>query len=514
MANYSASGMGGPLQPRPPAPAAPAPMNMTVSAEKRSKLKSYMEGYKDAIESKTAEQLLPNISPLSAPAAMPPMQRPVQQAMPPAMSQPPMMMNMGGMVDVFDPNFMNNLGSEIMDSNEDSIVQGFRNGGFTTNINVGKGSSIGGRPEEKEEKIYSGDPAIFGLGTVTPDSGSDYTPIQDSVPSQTFEPVNTPVVIPSDDPYQRTDGDPYLANLTNPVGSAIAQKLIDDANLQQMTQDYEMAYAPKSSDAANFSDFMSGNVDRIPSGDIDDLGSATPIFKTVGEGKSPVSGNVYDAYTSPSLSLADIDLTNVKDSRNPKQGTFKDLRDEINAMSDFEKGVGSFFAKLFGHGVDDQGVITPAGLLSLRNQTQATMSRNQQLEDQRRKDQEREERRLAEEQRLRELIESMLPPKDDTIGTGPIGDIDVPLPDPGPIIPETPISPVVESTRVPGFNLANLPAFPQFNMPTQPVLPPIIQPNIFNQLLSNMKMPVAAMQEGGNVKSLDTAVENFIEAIK
>ena len=52
---------------------------------------------------------------------MPPMQRPVQQAMPPAISQPPMMMNMGGMVDVFDPNFMNNLGSEIMDSNEDNI---------------------------------------------------------------------------------------------------------------------------------------------------------------------------------------------------------------------------------------------------------------------------------------------------------------------------------------------------------------------------------------------------------
>lgn len=53
---------------------------------------------------------------------MPPMQRPVPQAMPLAMSQPPMMMNMGGMVDVFDPNFMNNLGSEIMDSNEDNIL--------------------------------------------------------------------------------------------------------------------------------------------------------------------------------------------------------------------------------------------------------------------------------------------------------------------------------------------------------------------------------------------------------
>ena len=48
---------------------------------------------------------------------------------------------------------MNNLGSEIMDSNEDSIIQGFSNGGFTSNINVGEGSTIGGR-DDKDENDY------------------------------------------------------------------------------------------------------------------------------------------------------------------------------------------------------------------------------------------------------------------------------------------------------------------------------------------------------------------------
>ena len=46
---------------------------------------------------------------------------------------------------------------------------------------------------------------------------------------------------------------------------------------------------------------------RTSSGDIDDLGSATPIFKTVGEGRSPVSGNVYDAYTPQGLASIGVD---------------------------------------------------------------------------------------------------------------------------------------------------------------------------------------------------------------
>ena len=495
MANYSSSGMGGPLQPRPPAPAAPAPMNMAVSAEKRSKLKSYMEGYKDAIESKTAEQLLPNISPLSAPAAMPPMQRPVPQAMPPAMSQPPMMMNMGGMVDVFDPNFMNNLGSEIMDSNEDNIlyevpknqVQGFRNGGFTTNINVGEGSTIGGRDDKDENDYVESLLSQYDEMYKSP----DYTSIQDSVPSQAFETEtyqgsNVPVGSLETDRNEILEDALFQNELRKARGLEPVVSNYDDYEMalpgssQGLTQRYDIAGKTQSpsnilsTTGSNFTDFMSGDVDPIK--------------------------------------VSDDDLR-----------MDEDKVESINPMyEDFKKSQESMFAPFVNKiGMGIMGYKDPFELYKATQATLADNSMQSSIARDRLKDQERKERRLAEEQRMRDMIQSMLPPKDDTIGTGPIGDIDVPpdflIPLPDDYIEDmipSPTSPIVESTRVPGFNLGNLPAFPQFNMPTQPVLPPIIQPNFFNQLLSNMKMPVAAMQEGGNVKSLDAAVENFIEAIK
>jgi hypothetical protein len=408
MANFSASGMGGPLQPRPPAPAAPAPMNMSVSAEKRSKLKSYMEGYKDAIESKTAEQLLPNISPLSAPAAMPPMQRPVQQAMPPAMSQPPMMMNMGGMVDVFDPNFMNNLGSEIMDNNEDSIIQGFVAGG-----DVIKDMDILEKPEKTISSNISGN--VGGREDIDSSYEKDLLERIES---------NTPDVTP------------------------------------QLSSPFE-------------DDSMPLNIDK----------------KDYFEGS---------ANLTPSYDNTFVNIDNATD--------------ELANMGKFERGIANVLGGVFGKARDDAGNITPLGYADLLAQTRSTAATNQRLQDQRRKDQEREERRLAEEQRMRAMIQSMLPPAVDT--TTPIDPI-IDLPPSGDdTTPTAPTSPIVESTRVPGFDLGNLPAFPQFNMPTQPVLPPIIQPEFFKELLANMKMPVTNMQEGGNVKSLDMAVENFIEAIK
>ena len=425
MANFSASGMGGPLQPRPPAPAAPAPMNMAVSAEKRSKLKSYMEGYKDAIESKTAEQLLPNISPLSAPAAMPPMQSPMQPPMQPPMSQPPMMMNMGGMVDVFDPNFMSNLGSEIMDSNEDSIIQGFSNGGFTTNLKVAE-------PERAKQ--------------------------------------------------------------------------IEDDYVENLLSEYDKMYSPSQPASDNRGSNLA----------VDQLADAALNFA---ENKSPLSAplNVFppedDSMPLDLASSGDFQgSANLTPSYDNTFVNIDDATDELANMGKFEKGIANVLGGVFGKARDDTGNITPLGYADLLAQTKSTSATNQRLQEQRRKDQEREERRLAEEQRMRDMIQSMLPPAVDT--TTPIDPI-IDLPPSGDdTTPTAPTSPIVESTRVPGFDLANLPAFPQFNMPTQPVLPPIIQPNFFNQLLSNMKMPVAAMQEGGNVKSLDTAVENFIEAIK
>ena len=75
---------------------------------------------------------------------------------------------------------------------------------------------------------------------------------------------------------------------------------------------------------------------------------------------------------------------------------------------------------------------------------QSRIARDRQL------DRERAERRLAEEQRLRDMIQSMLPPPAETVE--PPEEF-IPLPDPGPIIPEAPTSPVVESTRVPDFTI-------------------------------------------------------------
>ena len=408
MANFTASGMGGPLQPSPPAPAQGAPMNIAVSAEKRSKLKSYMEGYKDAIASKTAEQLLPNITSMSAPAALPPMQPPMQQPM----SQPPMMMNMGGMVDVFDPSFMENLGSEIMDSNEDSIIQGFFGGGladriksasdnFSANINVGEGSKIGGR--EDIDSSYEKD-LLEKIESNIPD-----------VTSQLSAPLN--VFPPEDD---------------------------------------------------------SMPLDLASSGDFQGSANLTPSY--------------------------DNTFVNIDNAT-----------DELANMGKFEKGLANIFGGVFGKARDDDGNITPLGYADLLAQTRSTAARNQELEDFRRKDQESAERKLAEEQRMRAMIQSMMPPAVDT--TTPIDPI-IDLPPSGDdTTPTAPTSPIVESTRTPGFDLANLPAFPQFNMPTQPVLPPIIQPDFFKELLANMKMPVATMQEGGNVSSLDNALDNFINTI-
>jgi len=130
MTNFMASGMGGQPQPQPTAPAqgqqTPS-MNMNVSPEKRGALKNYMEGYKAAIESKTMNNLLPNISSPQQgmppqgmgqpPMGMPP-QMPPQGMMPPQMPQQPPMMppqpyNYGGMVDVFEPRYMDDGGFVI-----------------------------------------------------------------------------------------------------------------------------------------------------------------------------------------------------------------------------------------------------------------------------------------------------------------------------------------------------------------------------------------------------------------
>ena len=394
-----------PQQPRPsPQGQPPLSMNMNVSPEKRSALKNYLEGYKDAIQKKSMDQLLPNIS-----TPQMPMQQPMQ---PPMMPQQPMMMNMGGVVDVFEPQYMSE-------------------GGFTSNINVKEGDTIGGR-ELKELK----------------DERDRLMELDYGSPVSAFDRV-------------------LQGNIGYDEGALDEKLTLAAQNLK-----------------------------------IDDQNNSF--------GGGPFGGGGSALGSDPYNSLADIDLTNVKDSRNPKQGTFKDLRDEINAMGPVERGVGSFFAKMFGHGVDDQGVITPAGLLDFRNQTQATMARNKELEDQRRKDQDDRERQLAEEQRMRAMIQSMLPAPvaTESTETAPVTN---PMVDPvaDPVAPDY-SSVVVPSDRVPDFSIPALPSLPA----TSPLLPPGISPELIRNLLAMQGSSVTNMQEGGSVNKLDNAVDNFLSSLK
>ena len=62
---------------------------------------------------------------------------------------------------------------------------------------------------------------------------------------------------------------------------------------------------------------------------------------------------------------------------------------------------------------------------------------------------------------------------------------------PGPIIPEAPTSPVVESTRVPDFTIPGVANFAS----TSPLLPPGISPELLRNLFKLQGVPTTAMQE-------------------
>ena len=105
------------------------------------------------------------------------------------------------------------------------------------------------------------------------------------------------------------------------------------------------------------------------------------------------------------------------------------------------------------------------------------------------------------------MIQSMLPPLAETVE--PPEEF-IPLPDHGPIIPEAPTSPVVESTRVPDFTIR----FANFRMHTSPLLPPGISPELLRNLFKLQGVPTTQMNQGGSVNKLDTAVDNFLSAVR
>lgn len=423
-----ATGMGGQPQPQPrPSPqgqSSPS-MNMNVSPEKRNALKNYLEGYKDAIQKKTMDQLLPNIS-----APQMPMQQPMQQ---------PMMMNMGGVVDVFEPQYM-------------------RNGGIT----------VGGSFTNEDLK-------------------------------QAKEIVDSVKQLP--DIVQRDDAMKNIEDMTvgySPTALTAARGMMGD-------------YDP------DFGEEM-GSLDYTPQGGLTTKGlfdkySKDLALKTGGfEEEIPTTffanperfPNVSDY--KPDLNTYD-DVGDVMMPQTPigKRDAMQGLIDDMNPLT---KGINNIVAGIFGYPKDAQGNITPLGLAQMRAATQKTLdpdSMQSRIARDRQLDRERAERKLAEEQRMRAMIQSMLPPAVETVDTtettAPIADV---------ITPTEPTSPVVESTRVPDFTIPALPTLPA----TSPLLPPGISPELLRNLFKLQGVPATAMQEGGSVNKLDTAVDNFLSAVR
>ena len=185
----------------------------------------------------------------------------------------------------------------------------------------------------------------------------------------------------------------------------------------------------------------------------------------------------------------------------------EDKVESINPMyEDFKKSQESMFAPFVNKiGMGIMGYKDP---FELYKATQATLdpdSMQSRIARSRQLDRERAERKLAEEQRMRAMIQSMLPPAVETVDptetTAPIADV---------VTPTEPTSPVVESTRVPDFTIPALPSLPA----TSPLLPPGISPELLRNLFKLQGVPATAMQEGGSVNKLDTAVDNFLSAVR
>jgi len=416
MTNYMATGMGGQPQPQPkPSPqgqSSPS-MNMNVSPEKRNALKNYLEGYKDAIQKKTMDQLLPNIS-----APQMPMQQPMQQ---------PMMMNMGGAVDVFEPQYMRNGGVTVGGSFTNENLKG------DTNRKIETDSTALDNIRDIANEIFQPQRPV-NVGMMPERRGDITIPIEDST------------YVPFDNVIQR---DRTMGQTT-------------DLNYQMDPQDnlgsVQSPYATFNPDSANFSDFMSGDV-------------------------NPISKDVSGYYRSA-------------DDPAPPEEYFDEgfMKSQKSMFAPFVNKIG-------------MGIMGYSDPYELYKATQATLdpdSTQSSIARDRLKDQERAERKLAEEQRMRAMIQSMLPPaveSDPTETTTPIADV---------ITPTEPTNPVVESTRVPDFTIPALPSLPA----TSPLLPPGISPELLRNLFKLQGVPATQMNQGGSVNKLDTAVDNFLSAVR
>ena len=274
-----------------------------------------------------------------------------------------------------------------------------------------------------------------------------------------------------------------------------------------------------------------------PSGDIDNLGSATPIFDPIpnidaGERaasymlpetnydidhSSVVTPNLYAGNFSPDQHMQESGY----DTRGDPRESFgaRDVAiDQIANMNPLLKGIHNMGAGLMNYGRDAEGNITPEGLIDMKRATQASVLRNEADERERGRQQDREQRKLAEEQRLRDMISGMLPETASTPTT----------PAPPIVSPTDPVeetapdysSVVVPSDRIPNFDVNQISPYPQFNMPVlplsqqPPMLPSGISPELLRNLFKMQGVPAATMNQGGSVNTLDTAVDNFLGSLR
>jgi len=346
-----------------------------------------------------------------------------------------------------DTQFTAPSGQGVDSFNTGGIVQGFRNGGFTTNLrarestpkeqetakDVEKAIAIASSPRGQRFDDYGAYDKVLATG-----AGSKY-------------------------------GSGYGTNLQTELDRSAKLREPDELRISED----EQVFSPVGS---NFSDFMSGDVNK-PSLYTPDL-------------------NTYD------------DVGNVMMPQAPL-GRNEAMQGLIDNMNPMIKGINNIAAGIFGYGKDDQGNITPAGLAQMRAATQATLdpdSMQSRIARDRLKDQESAERKLTEEQRLRAMIQSMMPPAPETTTTptAPIAEA------PAVATPVNPQDVIVPSDRAPNFSIPPLPVLPS----TSPLLPQGISPELLRNLFKLQGVPATAMNQGGSVNTLDSAIDNFLSSVR
>ena len=290
-----------------------------------------------------------------------------------------------------------------------------------------------------------------------------------------------------------------------------ARQIEEDAVIRDVLQQYDDMYDDKDRDD------LGSATPIFQERDSDDLGSATPVFKY----PEFDAGERAAGYMLPQKEpIVDADIAfggSGKEEDDVFSTPYADAgfaKAEANPLNKYVAPVTNFIAGLQTNPNTGQkfDMSNTSDRYDYYNLTQQTKEASERAAEARRRDQDRAAAKLAEEQRLRDMIQGMLPPTAATTPAPPMVTApDAPVADP--VEPDYG-SVVVESDRVPGFDVGNISPYPQFRMPTEfePIFPTSLSANYFRDLFKNIG--VNKMQEGGAVNQLDSAIDNFINAYR